>query len=73
MHLQNQLLELRKREKQIGSKILEKLQLMEKGRKYISLGYSSLFDYLVRGLGYSESTDHQKQRAYRSEFIHKKL
>lgn len=65
MQLHNDLLILRKRERQIGSEILSKLQLMEDGRRYLPLGYSNLFDYLVRGLGYSESSAYQKQSCLR--------
>lgn len=65
MKLHEELLVLRRKEKQIGAEILEKLQLMENGRKYLQLGYSSLFDYLVRGLGYSESAAYQKQSCLR--------
>jgi hypothetical protein len=56
MQIHNELLELRNKEKQITSKISEKLQLMEDSRSYLKIGYNSLFDYLVRGLSYSEAT-----------------
>lgn len=65
MQIHHELLELRKREKQITSEILEKLQLMEDCRGYLRMGYSSLFDYLVRGLGYSEATAYQRQACVR--------
>lgn len=65
MQLHNQLLVLRKKEKQLSHEIIEKLQLMENGRKYLKLGHSSLFDYLVRGLQYSESDAYRKQSCVR--------
>jgi 5-methylcytosine-specific restriction endonuclease McrA len=65
MQIHNELLELRKKEKQITSEILEKLQLMEDSRGYLKMGYNSLFDYLVRGLSYSEATAYQRQACVR--------
>jgi 5-methylcytosine-specific restriction endonuclease McrA len=65
MQIHNQLLELRQKEKQITSEILEKLQHMEDTRGYLKMGYSSLFDYLVRGLSYSEATAYQRQACVR--------
>ena len=38
---------------------------MEDERAYLKLGYSSLFDYLVRGLSYSEATAYQRQACVR--------
>lgn len=65
MTIHEKLLELRQNEKQITSEILDVLQKMESQRGYLGLGYSSLFDYLVRGLGYSESTAYQRQSCLR--------
>jgi 5-methylcytosine-specific restriction endonuclease McrA len=65
MQIHNELLELRQREKRITSEILDKLQQMEDCKGYLSMGYSSLFDYLVRGLGYSEATAYQRQACVR--------
>jgi len=65
MKLHNELLELRKKEKQISAEILEKLQLMEIHRSYLQLGFSTLFDYLVRGLGYSYSRAYERQSCLR--------
>ena len=65
MQLHEELLSLRKKENELGTQILEKLQEMEDSRQYIGLGYSSLFDYLVRGLSYSESAAYQKQSCLR--------
>ncbi len=61
MKLHNELLELRKKENEVTALILEKLQQMESSKGYLPMGYSSLFDYLVRGLNYSESTAYQRQ------------
>ena len=65
MELHETLVKLRQQEKQVTSEILEKLQQMEDQRGYLVLGYSSLFDYLVRGLGYSEATAYQRQACVR--------
>jgi hypothetical protein len=65
MKLHEELLELRQNEKRITSEILEKLQIMEDSRAYLGMGYSSLFDYLVRGLKYSEATAYQRQACVR--------
>lgn len=65
MQIHSELLELRKSEKQITSEILVKLQLMEDCRGYLKMGYNSLFDYLVRGLSYSEATAYQRQACVR--------
>lgn len=65
MTLHEELVQLVRKEKQITSEILEKLQLMEDKRGYIKMGFSSLFDYLVRGLGYSEATAYQRQACVR--------
>lgn len=65
MTLHLQLLDLRKKEKQISAEILEKLQLMEDRKAYLKLGYSSIFDYLIRGLGYSSSRAYERQSCLR--------
>lgn len=65
MQIHNELLKLRAKEKQITSQILSKLQEVEDHRVYLQMGYSSLFDYLVRGLGYSETTAYQRQACLR--------
>lgn len=65
MKIHNDLLKLRQTEKQITSEILEKLQMMENCRGYLKMGYNSLFDYLVRGLSYSEATAYQRQACVR--------
>ncbi len=59
--LHNELLKLRKQEKHISAQILEKLQLIEDKRSYLPMGYSSLFDYLTRGLDYSSSRAYERQ------------
>ncbi len=61
LKLHNEILELRKQEKKISAEILEKLQLIENKRSYLPMGYSSLFDYLNRGLGYSSSRAYERQ------------
>ncbi len=61
LKLHNEILELRKQEKKISAQILEKLQLIENKRSYLPMGYSSLFDYLSRGLDYSSSRAYERQ------------
>jgi hypothetical protein len=65
MQIHKDLLELRQKEKRITSEILEKLQLMENCKDYLKMGHSSLFDYLVRGLSYSEATAYQRMACVR--------
>lgn len=65
MRVHRELLRLRQKEKRITSEILEKLQEMEDCKGYLRLGFSSLFDYLVRGLNYSEATAYQRQACVR--------
>ena len=65
MNIHFELLELRQKEKRITSEILNKLQEMENCRQYLKMGHPSLFDYLVRGLGYSEATAYQRQACVR--------
>ena len=65
MKIHFELLELRQKEKRITSEILNKLQEMENSRQYLKMGHPSLFDYLVRGLGYSEATAYQRQACVR--------
>ncbi len=54
--LQERILVLRDRERAITVKFLNHLGEYDKRRLYLDLGYSSLFDYCVRKLGYSESS-----------------
>ena len=65
MKIHNELLELRQKEKRITSEILNKLQEMEDQKAYLKMGHPSLFDYLARGLGYSEATAYQRQACVR--------
>ena len=65
MKLHFELLELRQKEKRITSEILNKLQEMEDQKAYLKMGHPSLFDYLARGLGYSEATAYQRQACVR--------
>jgi 5-methylcytosine-specific restriction endonuclease McrA len=54
--LEERILLLRDRERAITVKFLNHLGEFDKRRLYLDLGYSSLFDYCVRKLGYSESS-----------------
>jgi hypothetical protein len=61
--LHNKLLKLVKLERRITSKILDLLQEIENKKAYVAWGYSNLFEYLVRGLGYSEALAYQRKTA----------
>ncbi len=52
--LDHQLRVLVKTERKITLEILMVIQTFDITRSYLELGYSSLFDYLTRGIGYSE-------------------
>ena len=65
MKIHQELLNLRDQERRITSKILDKLQLLQDCKGYLKMGHSSLFDYLVRGLNYSEATAYQRQACVR--------
>jgi hypothetical protein len=54
--MHSQLIKLVRLEKRITARILERLQLVSDQKLFLTYGYSSLFDYMVRGLGYSETT-----------------
>ena len=62
-HLHEELIELVKQERRITSKILDLLQQVENRKSYIGWGYSNLFEYLVKGLGYSEALAYQRKAA----------
>ena len=47
---------LMEREREITSRLLECLEEMEHRRLHSKMGYSSLFDYLVKGMGYPEGS-----------------
>lgn len=61
LHLE--LLKLIKIERRLTSKILELLQRVEDDKAYLAWGYHNLFEYLVRGLGYSEALAYQRKAA----------
>jgi hypothetical protein len=61
--LHNNLLLLVQQERRLTSKILDLLQKVEDQKLYLNSGYANLFDYLVRGLGYSESLAYQRKAA----------
>jgi hypothetical protein len=62
-HLHEKLLLLIKVERRITSKILDLLQEVENNKVYLAWGYSNLFEYLVRGLNYSEALAYQRKAA----------
>lgn len=61
--LHEKLLKIVKLERKITSKVLDLLQEIENKRSYLEWGYSNLFEYLVKGLGYSESLAYQRKAA----------
>jgi hypothetical protein len=65
MKIHEELLQLRKQERRLTSKILTKLQEIEDCKGYLQLGHNSLFTYLAKGLGYSEDTAYQRQACVR--------
>src|SRR5687767_4945371 len=58
-----ELLKLIKLKRRLTSKILTLLQTVEDDRAYLAWGYSNLFEYLVRGLGYSEALAYHRMAA----------
>ena len=62
-HLHEKLLKLVKFERRITSKVLDLLQQIETNKSYLAWGYSNLFEYLVRGLNYSEALAYQRKAA----------
>ena len=62
-HLHEELIKLVKFERRITSKILDLLQQVEDRKSYLSWGYSNLFQYLVKGLNYSEALAYQRKAA----------
>lgn len=63
--MHTQLLKLSKIEKRITTRILDLLRKVNDSRLYLDWGYASLYDYMIRGLGYSESVAYQRQSAIR--------
>jgi hypothetical protein len=61
--MHDELLNLVNEERKLTTQILELLQLIHKDLLYLDWGYCNLFDYLVRGLGYSETTAYQRKSA----------
>ena len=61
--IHEKLLELVKQERKLVSQILDLLQTVQDQKLYLSFGYVNLFEYLVRGLGYSESLAYQRKAA----------
>lgn len=63
--LETKLGELVLRERKITSEILHLICEVDSRRSYLEKGYSSLFDYLVRFFGYSESAAYRRIQASR--------
>jgi hypothetical protein len=59
------LIALVQQERKLTSQILDLLQKVEDEKLYLGAGFANLFDYLVRGLGYSESLAYQRKSALR--------
>src|SRR4051794_23834027 len=54
-----------KEERRVGTEILHRLRENERRRLYASMGYSSLFQYCVEALKYSESAAFRRISAMR--------
>lgn len=54
------------KERELSTKVLHHLKEIDRRKLYSDLGYSSLFDYCLRELGYSESAASRRIRAARS-------
>jgi len=65
LKLDQQLKSLVKSERKITHEILLLIQTFDLTRSYRELGYSSLFDYLVKGIGYSEGSAQRRISAAR--------
>ena len=61
--LHDSLLQLVQQERRLTCQILDLLQKVEDEKLYLASGYANLFEYLVRGLGYSESLAYQRKAA----------
>lgn len=53
------------REREYLTKVLHHLKEIDKRRLYSDLGYSSLYDFCIRYLGYSEGNAHRRMQACR--------
>ena len=51
-----------KSERKITQEILELISLVEQGELHLQIGYSSIFDYLTKFLGYNESSAYRRLR-----------
>ena len=51
------------KERQINLQVLQHLQEIEKRKLYLKRGFSSLFEYAVKELGYSESSAYRRIKA----------
>lgn len=63
--IQSKMVELVKRERRTTNEILELINLAFDQKLHLDLGFSSLFDWLVRGHGYSESAAQRRIQAAR--------
>lgn len=61
--IHEKLLDLVKQERKLISQILDLLQAVQDQKLHLEWGYGNLFEYLVRGLGYSESLAYQRKAA----------
>ncbi len=63
--LNEKLRELVRRERALTHEILELINVVEARGLHLEMGYSSLFDYLTRYLGYCESSAYRRMQAAR--------
>ena len=63
--LEIKLSELIRQERSITNEILRLINIALEKRSYLELGYSSMFDWLVRGFGFSNAAAHRRIEAAR--------
>ncbi len=61
--LHDETLNLVKEERRLTGLVIENLQKIQDSKLYLKMGYSSLFEYAVKALGYSESCAYRRTSA----------
>jgi len=62
-HLHKETLVLVKEERKLTGQVIEKLKEIAESNLHLKWGYSSLFDYCTKGLGYCESSAYRRIQA----------
>jgi len=71
--LEKRILLLRGKEREVTLKLLIHLAEFDSRKGYLSLGYSSLFDYCVRKLKYSDGSAYRRVQSARYLVLHQEL